>query len=51
MRGCLADDTKIYTCTVGLKSSCAHFYLEPTEVMLTLKKLKQQELKKHNTRA
>ena len=37
----LDREAKIYTCTIGLKSTNANYYLEQAEINLTLKKLKQ----------
>lgn len=34
------NDCKIYTCTIGLKSTNANYYLEQAEINFTLKKLK-----------
>ena len=37
----ISDDAKIYTCTIGLKSTNANYYLEQAEITFTLKKLRQ----------
>ena len=36
----IEPDANIYTCTIGLKSTHANYYLEPAEISFTLKKLK-----------
>jgi trehalose-6-phosphatase len=38
----ISDDAKIYTCTIGLKSTNANYYLESAEITFNLKKLRQE---------
>lgn len=36
----ISPDANIYTCTIGLKSTSANYYLEQAEINFELKKLK-----------
>ena len=42
----IAPDANIYTCTIGLKSTNANYYLEQAEISFTLKKLKMEPIQR-----